>query len=608
MEYGRRYKFSYIENYHAMKRYIKSIASLLMVIVLLTTVTPISLAESELPSDVSLSKETNYSLEKVIINNLNSLTTDIERHIKVEAIKKLTDFNGNKYYVVEFSNAGYMIFHGGSGEIIEYSFSAPSPYLGCYEELYYCGPQNYFELSNSKKVFRHTISNSSLLSDSKEVQSLAALSEETNSILMNQQKSKDPSYVIDETIPTNIIKDGEISLAASNSTSNFYISGGNKLANMTTSSQIGYVGGGLCGYIGAGLLLYWFDEAAGCENVINDFAFLNRTHSGFRGNQFTKYLRRFGSSDASDAVGLGGVTSIKDVIDGYFELHYIDASVQPTLNLTNSEIEELLINNNSPVLVFGRISADPKSESSNEYVNHGVLAYGYTLNGDIIVHYGWANYSEVYLRSQLFGRYPTALYIENLSNRQPTFTDITSSYWAYNAAKYCARYHIISTINGAFNGGTTASRGLFVNALYRLAGMPAISNPTAVENQFTDFSSSSQYHDAAVWAVENDILRGFTATTLGLSESLTREQAAVFLYRFSQHMNCIFNSISGPSASTFADYSSVGNFAVQAMDWATKRYVINGNNGYLYPKNTLTRAETAQMIYNLSNRASCGNS
>ncbi len=597
---------SYMKNYHAMKRYIKSLVSLLMVIVLLTTITPLSLAESEMPSDVSLRKEANYSLEKTIINNLNSLTTDIDRKIKVEAVKELTDFNGNRYYVVEFANAGYMIFHGDSGEIIEYSFSAPSPYSGCYEGLYYCGPQNYFELSNSKKAFRHTISNISLSSDSKEVLSLAELSEEANSVFMNQQKSKDSSYAIDETIPTNILESGEISLAASKSTSNFYISGGNKLANMATQSQIGYVEGGLCGYIGAGLLLYWFDEAAGCDNVINDFAFLNENHSGFRGGQFTKYLRRFGSSNLSDAVGLGGSTSIKDVIDGYFELHYINASVKPTLNLTNSDIEELLISKNSPVLVFGRISSEPNSESSNEAVNHGVLAYGYTLDGDIVVHYGWEKYSEVYLRSQFLGRYPTALFIETIADRQPTFTDITSSYWAYNAAKYCARYQIISTINGAFNGGTTANRGLFVNALYRLAGMPKIYNSTAVENQFTDFTSSSQYHDAAVWAVENDILRGSTATTLGLTGNLTREQAVVFLHRFSQYMKCEFNSESGPSASTFADYSNVGGFAVQAMDWATKHYVINGNGGYLYPKNTLTRAETAQMIYNLSNRATCG--
>lgn len=382
----------------------------------------------------------------------------------------------------------------------------------------------------------------------------------------------------DEIITENTLSGREISLMASNSTSNYYISGGEKLANMTTHTQMGYVGGGLCGYIGAGLLLYWFDEAAGCENVINDFTFLNRSHSGFRGGQFTKYLRKFGSSDLSDAVGLGGTTSIKDVIDGYFELHYIDASVQTSLNLTNSEIEELLITNNSPVLVFGRISNDPKEESAEGYVDHGVLAYGYTIDGDIVVHYGWANYSEVYLRSCLMNRYTTALFIEDLINRQPTFTDINSSYWAYNAANYCSRYQIISTINGAFKGGVIASRGLFMNALYRLAGMPTIVNPVAIENQFTDFSSSSQYHNAAVWAVENDILRGLT-TTLGLSESLTREQAAVFLYRFSQHMNYNFYSTSGPSASSFTDYTNVGNFATQAMDWATRNYVINGNGG-----------------------------
>ena len=46
------------------------------------------------------------------------------------------------------------------------------------------------------------------------------------------------------------------------------------------------------------------------------------------------------------------------------------------------------------------------------------------------------------------------------------------------------------------------------------------------------------------------------------------------------------------------------NYATQAMDWATRRYLINGDeDGYLNPQDTLTRAQTAQIIYKFTQYA-----
>ena len=95
-----------------------------------------------------------------------------------------------------------------------------------------------------------------------------------------------------------------------------------------------------------------------------------------------------------------------------------------------------------------------------------------------------------------------------------------------------------------------------------------------------------------------------TPTTLNLDQTLTREQAVTFLYRTSNVLGCSFANTSGPNANTFPDYNSVSSFARTAMNWATKRYIVIGNQGYLNPKDLLTRAEAAQLIYKLSQKGS----
>ena len=136
-----------------------------------------------------------------------------------------------------------------------------------------------------------------------------------------------------------------------------------------------------------------------------------------------------------------------------------------------------------------------------------------------------------------------------------------------------------------------------------LAGMPDVDGNHL--SNYTDAPpNTSSYYNAINWAVSQNILTGINPTTLALSQTLTREQAVTFLYRTSNKLNCSFSDTSGPNADTFPDFNSVSTFARIAMKWATKRYIVTGNQGYLYPQGLLTRAEAAQLIYKLSIKAS----
>lgn len=76
------------------------------------------------------------------LSEMEAIETDT--NFRVSNIKSAVDFAGNEYYIAECSPTGYMIFNVNTGVFAEYSPSAPSPYLGYFEDLYYCGPTFYY--------------------------------------------------------------------------------------------------------------------------------------------------------------------------------------------------------------------------------------------------------------------------------------------------------------------------------------------------------------------------------------------------------------------------------------------------------------------------------
>ena len=61
----------------------------------------------------------------------------------------------------------------------------------------------------------------------------------------------------------------------------------------------------------------------------------------------------------------------------------------------------------------------------------------------------------------------------------------------------------------------------------RAAGKP---EPTTTNNPFTDVKESNYYYKAVLWAVENGVTGGTSATTFSPKKTCTREQIVTFLY------------------------------------------------------------------------------
>ncbi len=142
------------------------------------------------------------------------------------------------------------------------------------------------------------------------------------------------------------------------------------------------------------------------------------------------------------------------------------------------------------------------------------------------------------------------------------FTDLTSGskynynldavYWAYKAG--------VVSKDTAFNPTNICTRAQFITMLYRLAGSPSVS----INNSFNDVPSNSWYSKAVSWAVSTGITNGTSSTTFSPNNSVTREQAIIFMYRFNNRKNVsykiIYNLMGGSAKTNPSSYTSGNSF------------------------------------------------
>lgn len=163
--------------------------------------------------------------------------------------------------------------------------------------------------------------------------------------------------------------------------------------------------------------------------------------------------------------------------------------------------------------------------------------------------------------------------------------------WAHDGIDYCVAHELMNgTGNGLFDPNGTVSRAQLVTILYRVAGSPE----TEFKGTFMDVPGDQWYSNAIEWAAENGVVNGIGGGKFGPDRSITREEIATILYRYSG---------SPPvqsSLNAFPDKYSVSTFASDALVWATSEELINGvsSDGLtsLAPKNNATRAQIAAII------------
>ena len=118
---------------------------------------------------------------------------------------------------------------------------------------------------------------------------------------------------------------------------------------------------------------------------------------------------------------------------------------------------------------------------------------------------------------------------EPTSTNNP-FTDVKTTAWYYKAILWAVEKGITNgTTATTFSPTMKCDRSQIVTFLWKSAGKPAPKNST---NPFTDVKDTSWYYQAILWAVENKVTNGTSATTFSPTMTCDRSQIVTFLYNY----------------------------------------------------------------------------
>lgn len=181
------------------------------------------------------------------------------------------------------------------------------------------------------------------------------------------------------------------------------------------------------------------------------------------------------------------------------------------------------------------------------------------------------------------------------------FPDVPQSAWYYDAACYVHDHDFMTGYqNGLFGGVDHLQRQDFVVMLARIAhaDLTMYADSTSGMN---DIDPHAYYAAAVAWAVDNGIITGYQNGDFGVGDSITREQVATILYRYSGEPSM---TNTHETLNIFPDNAQVSHFAVNAVAWAVENSVISGmNSGELAPTASASRAQIATIIMRMHQRA-----
>ena len=196
------------------------------------------------------------------------------------------------------------------------------------------------------------------------------------------------------------------------------------------------------------------------------------------------------------------------------------------------------------------------------------------------------------LKAVVFETGHFSVYGVGYKNPAPAFTDITGHWAADNILFAASRGLLSGTSDTTFSPDTGMTRGMFVTALGRLAGI----NPDSYQTgKFTDVKADGYYAPYVNWAAQTGIVEGVTDTTFAPDTNINREQMAVIMKNYAAKLG--YDLPQTLKAVTFADNTQISSWAKDAVKSMQQAGILAGKNENKFdPKGTATRAEVATVL------------
>lgn len=181
-----------------------------------------------------------------------------------------------------------------------------------------------------------------------------------------------------------------------------------------------------------------------------------------------------------------------------------------------------------------------------------------------------------------------AKWTQNGGTAQNPFVDVKEGVYYYDAVLWAVEQKITSgTSATTFSPDASCTRAQMVTFLWRAAGSPKVENG---KNPFVDMKADAYYYDAVLWAVEKGVTSGTSATTFSPDATVTRGQTVTFLYR-----NAGSPEVSGTMP--FTDVEADAYYA-KAVQWAVQQKITTGTSETTFsPMSDCTRGQIVTFLY-----------
>ena len=168
------------------------------------------------------------------------------------------------------------------------------------------------------------------------------------------------------------------------------------------------------------------------------------------------------------------------------------------------------------------------------------------------------------------------------------FVDVAEGSYYEEAVDWAVKNGITTgTGNNYFTPDGICTRAQAVTFLWRVAGSPT---PKTEAMPFEDVLDGSYYYEAVLWAVENGITVGTSATTFSPELTCSRAHIVTFLWRAA-------NSPSAKTANPFTDVAADAYY-IDAVLWAVKHKITVGTTLSTFsPDEGCTRAQIVTFLY-----------
>jgi len=181
---------------------------------------------------------------------------------------------------------------------------------------------------------------------------------------------------------------------------------------------------------------------------------------------------------------------------------------------------------------------------------------------------------------------------EKVTEPIKVYTDIDGYKWAEEAIMYLTLKEVVKgTGEATFEPHRNITREEFIHMIVNAFDINDLDNVQS----FNDVEKESWYAQSVLAAKKIGLVMGKGDNTFGVGECITRQDAAVMLYRILKMKDA---DMYAKQRNSFVDSDEVAQYAVEAIDVLWTNDIVEGSeNGYFYPINNMNRAEACKLLY-----------